>query len=61
MVIQSPPFSLSWEAPPGEMIDTSKYNFYRTSGRYVDFVVWPVLYDHEKGAVIAKGVVQGRN
>ncbi|XP_062594687.1 putative protein tag-278 [Saccostrea cucullata] len=61
MVIQNPPFSLSWEAPPGEMVDTSKFNFYRTSGRYVDFVVWPVLYDQNGSTVIAKGVVQGRN
>nr|XP_022327672.1 leucine zipper protein 1-like [Crassostrea virginica] len=61
MVIQSPPFYLSCIAPPGEMVDTSKYTFYRTSGRYVDFVVWPILFDREGGTVISKGVVQGRN
>lgn len=61
MLIQSPPFHLSWIAPHGEMVDTSKYTFYRTSGRYVDYVVWPVLFDCEGGTVIFKGVIQGRN
>ncbi|XP_052722393.1 uncharacterized protein LOC128193152 isoform X2 [Crassostrea angulata] len=61
MVIQSPPFHLSWASPHGEMVDTSKYTFYRTSGHYVDYVVWPVLLDCEGGTVVSKGVVQGRN
>lgn len=61
MVIQSPPFHLSWITPHGEMVDTSKYTFYRTSGRYVDYVVWPVLFDCDGGTLISKGVIQGRN
>uniref|UniRef100_K1RBQ4 Mitochondria-eating protein C-terminal domain-containing protein n=1 Tax=Magallana gigas TaxID=29159 RepID=K1RBQ4_MAGGI len=61
MVIQSPLFHLSWASPHGEMVDTSKYTFYRTSGHYVDYVVWPVLLDCEGGTVVSKGVVQGRN
>ncbi|XP_052791689.1 uncharacterized protein LOC128225830 [Mya arenaria] len=32
---------------------------YTVRGKYVEFFVWPVMYLHENGPVLAKGIAQG--
>ena len=58
MVVQDPPVVMRRDRP--SMFDTRLYREYTSRGQYVDFVVWPTLYLHEGGAVLAKGVAQGR-
>ena len=40
-------------------LNKSKCKEYTTKGGYVDFIVWPVLYLHDGGAQMAKGIAQG--
>lgn len=40
--------------------DTNMYKPYTKAGKHLDFVVWPALYLHENGPMLAKGVAQGR-
>lgn len=37
------------------------YKEYTKSGRYLDYVVWPVMFLHEGGPILVKGVAQGTN
>lgn len=37
------------------------YKEYTKSGRYLDYVVWPVMFLHEGGPILMKGVAQGTN
>ncbi|XP_048731261.2 uncharacterized protein LOC125648318 [Ostrea edulis] len=60
MNIRHPPLVFEWQIPQGSLIDTTRFTFYTRSGRYVDYVVWPALLLTESGAVLSKGVVQGR-
>jgi hypothetical protein len=40
--------------------DTDSFRHYTKSGSTVDYVVWPVLFLHEGGPIICKGVAQGK-
>lgn len=39
--------------------DTSKYRGYQSSGKFIDFIVWPALCLHEGGPLLCRGVAQG--
>ncbi|XP_060589659.1 uncharacterized protein LOC132744884 [Ruditapes philippinarum] len=39
--------------------DTNKYKPYTSSGKFIDYIVWPALYLHEDGPLLCKGVAQG--
>ena len=41
-----------------DWFDSNLYRPYTKSGKEVDFVVWPVLYLHEKGSVLCKGILE---
>ncbi|KAL4230135.1 hypothetical protein ACF0H5_010520 [Mactra antiquata] len=45
----------------GLPLDTKLYRPYTKSGKLLHFVVWPVLYLHEGGPLLSKGVAQGRD
>ncbi|XP_061166754.1 uncharacterized protein LOC133175659 [Saccostrea echinata] len=60
MNVHHPPLVLEWRIPQGSLVDTSRFTFYTRSGHYVDYVVWPALLLSEEGAILSKGVVQGR-
>ncbi|XP_052796656.1 myosin-11-like isoform X1 [Mya arenaria] len=61
MVVQDPPLYIDSNVNTGgERFQTNVYKAYMVNGQYVDFVVWPVLYLHEKGNILCKGVAQGR-
>lgn len=59
--IQDPPIVLCASAKSGESLNTDLYKAYTSSGRYIEFVVWPAVLLHESGPVLAKGVAQGTN
>ena len=45
---------------PGAKFDTNTYKAYTTSGKFVDYVVWPALRLHQGGPLLGKGIAQGR-
>ncbi|CAG2251151.1 unnamed protein product [Mytilus edulis] len=61
-VIQDPPLFLDIRSLTGETINKDTHKEYTKSGAVIKYVVWPALYLHcknnEKGALLAKGVVQ---
>lgn len=58
--VQDPPCTISLDLRRGEPFQTDKYRVYRQSGKQVDYVVWPVLYLHQGGGVLCKGVAQAQ-
>lgn len=42
------------------VFNTSIFEAFMTSGQYLDYVVWPPLYHHNGGSLLAKGVAEGR-
>ncbi|XP_053398943.1 centromere-associated protein E-like isoform X2 [Mercenaria mercenaria] len=40
--------------------DTNKYKPYTKSGKLLDYIVWPAVYLHKDGPMLAKGVAQGK-
>ncbi|XP_053400501.1 uncharacterized protein LOC123558290 [Mercenaria mercenaria] len=55
--VQNPPLVL--ESQPPSKFNTSMFKDYTKSGKYVDYVVWPAMFLHEGGALLAKGIAQG--
>ncbi|XP_053390702.1 uncharacterized protein LOC128553544 isoform X2 [Mercenaria mercenaria] len=39
--------------------DTNKFKPYTKSGKLLDYIVWPAVYLHKDGPMLAKGVAQG--
>ncbi|XP_060566221.1 uncharacterized protein LOC132725150 [Ruditapes philippinarum] len=60
MHVQTPPVIIDMCAKPGSNFDTSRYKQYTKAGKKIDFVVWPVLLLEEGGAILCKGVAQGK-
>ena len=58
MCIQDPPIHMEYHYGKGMTFDHDVMRAYTQSGKYVDFVVWPTLYLHKDGALLAKSVVQ---
>ncbi|XP_052794310.1 myosin-1B-like [Mya arenaria] len=59
MSIQDPPVVIGPKVEHGTRFDTDFYKAYTKSGPFVDFVVWPALCLHVKGALLCKGIAQG--
>ena len=58
MNVQDPPCTISWDLRKGEPFQSEKYKVFINSGKLVDYIVWPVLYLHQGGGVVCKGVAQ---
>ncbi|KAH3725126.1 hypothetical protein DPMN_050957 [Dreissena polymorpha] len=41
--------------------DINKYREYTHRGKYVEHYVWPVVYLHQNGALLSRGIAQGTN
>lgn len=60
MSAQDPPVTLAdFTNVHGKPFDTSLYKYYTTTGKYMDYVVWPAVHLHEEGVLLAKGTAQG--
>ncbi|XP_069130284.1 myosin heavy chain, fast skeletal muscle-like isoform X1 [Argopecten irradians] len=59
MRVQDPPVCMEWEFSHGEKFDHDRLRSYTKGGDSVDYVVWPVIYLHKGGPMLAKGVAQG--
>ena len=60
MCVKDPPVVLDFNFKRGDLFDKDKLSAFTTSGDIVDYLVWPVMYLHENGPVMSKGVAQGR-
>ncbi|XP_063414129.1 dynein regulatory complex subunit 4-like isoform X1 [Mytilus trossulus] len=58
MTIQDPPVILTTEL--SGKFNTDLFRHYTKSGSNVDYVVWPVVFLHDGGPIICKGVAQGK-
>ncbi|KAK3588217.1 hypothetical protein CHS0354_000016 [Potamilus streckersoni] len=59
MHVQTPPLCIDTKTTKGEHLEKEKYKEYTRKGQKIAFVVWPALFLHEKGPLVAKGVAQG--
>ncbi|XP_069130283.1 putative uncharacterized protein MYH16 [Argopecten irradians] len=59
MRVQDPPVYMEWKFSRGEKFDHDRLRSYTKGGDSVDYVVWPILYLHKGGPMLAKGVAQG--
>ncbi|CAC5403859.1 unnamed protein product [Mytilus coruscus] len=60
MQISDPPLYLNFDVNSGENLNKNDYNVFTKSGSKIDYLVWPVLYLHKTGPMLAKGVAQGK-
>ncbi|XP_060582812.1 uncharacterized protein LOC132739174 [Ruditapes philippinarum] len=60
MAVQDPPMCFGPDVRQGDVFDTDLYEAYTKSGNTVAYVVWPALLLHKGGAVLYKGVAQGK-
>ncbi|XP_060566866.1 uncharacterized protein LOC132725703 [Ruditapes philippinarum] len=62
MSIQDPPVYIDVKIDMhGERLSTDIYKPYTKSGKFIDYIVWPVLYLFEGGNILSKGIAQGMN
>lgn len=43
------------------LFDSDTFKPYLSSGKYIDYVVWPPLYSYNGGKLLLKGIAEGRN
>jgi hypothetical protein len=60
MCIQDPKVHLYTECREGAAFDEANFSAYTVRGTMVDFLVWPSLHLHKGGALLKKGVAQGK-
>lgn len=58
MSIQDPPMCMEWQFQ-GCKFRRDIMRSFTKSGDKVQFVVWPALYLHDGGPLVAKAIVQG--
>ncbi|XP_060606042.1 uncharacterized protein LOC132758385 [Ruditapes philippinarum] len=59
MAVQDPPVHVDVNIDRcDELHDSTLYKPYTKSGIYIDYIVWPVLYLHENGNILMKGIAQ---
>ncbi|XP_061184924.1 rootletin-like [Saccostrea echinata] len=61
MKIRDPPLFVRFEFRRGTEFNTDILRRYTKTGGYLDFIVWPALYLHEKGPLLSKGVAQPKH
>ncbi|XP_060079223.1 uncharacterized protein LOC132558644 [Ylistrum balloti] len=55
MCVQDPAMTFDLTRKKGYAFDLSRYQYYRTEGKVMDSLVWPVLLARAQGAVVTKG------
>ena len=43
------------------LFDKDVFMPFETSGRYIDYILWPPLYAHECGEMLAQGTAKGKH
>lgn len=60
MCTQDPPVVLDFSCKSGDAFNKDKFTPFTKSGSVVDYMVWPVMYLSDNGAIMSKGIVQGK-
>ncbi|XP_063448139.1 uncharacterized protein LOC134727687 [Mytilus trossulus] len=60
MCIHDPPVVLDFSCKSGDAFNNDKFTPFTKSGAVVDYVVWPVMYLSDNGAIMSKGIAQGK-
>lgn len=58
MMRQDPPVYLKFSCKRGDTFNKNIYKYYSTTGKMLDFVVWPAMFLHENGPLLSKGYAQ---
>lgn len=58
MQLTQPPINLSARIPDDGMMNTDIFKAYMKSGTKVEYIVWPIMYLHENGPLLTKGIAQ---
>ena len=58
MSVQDPPMAINSTVARDSRFNRDMYKEYTRRGRFIDFVVWPVVLIQDGGAMMAKGVVE---
>ncbi|KAL3878809.1 hypothetical protein ACJMK2_031137 [Sinanodonta woodiana] len=59
MCIQQPPLCLEWietSAGSKSLFDPESFIYYKKSGEFIDYCVWPLVMSHDTGHILAKGI-----
>ena len=59
MQITDPPLCLKFDVKNGENLDKNLYNAFTKNGSRIEYLVWPSLFLHKSGPMMAKGVAEG--
>ena len=59
MQITNPPMCLKFDVKNGENLDKTLYTAFAKNGSRIEYLVWPILFLHNSGPLMAKGVAQG--
>ena len=59
MQITDPPLCLKFDVKNGENFDKNLYNAFTKNGSRIEYLVWPILFLHKSGPMMAKGVAEG--
>ncbi|XP_071177658.1 protein hook homolog [Mytilus edulis] len=60
MVLQDPPVVLDFSCKPGDPFNMDLFSPFTSSGDVIDYLVWPVMFLSENGALMSKGIAQGK-
>lgn len=59
MVLQDPPVVLDFSCKTGDPFNKDLFSPFISSGDVIDYLVWPVMFLSENGALMSKGIAQG--
>ncbi|CAC5361939.1 unnamed protein product [Mytilus coruscus] len=60
MVVQDPPVVLDFSCKHGDPFNKDLFSPFTSSGDVIDYLVWPVMFLSENGALMSKGIAQGK-
>ncbi|KAL4230360.1 hypothetical protein ACF0H5_010743 [Mactra antiquata] len=58
MVTHDPPLYMKIDVKQGDPMDLNIYNRYSSNGSFIDFLVWPALFNEKDGGLLSKGTVE---
>lgn len=60
MTVSEPEMYLDWTFQENAKIDNSVVQLFNKSGEFLDYVVWPGIYDRKDGNILRKAIVQAK-
>ena len=61
MTMNKPPVYIKFIKPSEtELFDNTIFRTFLTTGKHLNYIVWPPVYLHEAGDLISKGIAEGK-